>query len=83
MRILQVGFAFTINLPARVNATLTRRVRVRGHIRWRALRSLTFAAASGINRARLAGHAILPPGVYRLTLASASGASRSVLFRVR
>jgi hypothetical protein len=83
MRILQVGFAFTINLPARVNATLTRRVRVRGHIRWRALRSLTFAAASGINRARLAGHAILAPGIYRLTLASASGASRSVLFRVR
>jgi Subtilase family len=80
----QLGFAFVINIAARVRVTLARRVRVRGRMRWQTLRgSLTLTAASGRNRRRLAGRGILSRGVYRLTLAPAGGTARSIVFHVR
>jgi len=84
VRLSQVGFAFVISVPAHVRVRLARRVLSRGRTRWQALRgSLTLFAASGMNRRHLAGHAVLPAGVYRLTLAPAAGAARSIVFRVR
>jgi hypothetical protein len=83
VRLSQLGFAFVINLAARVRVSLSRRVGARGRTRWQALPgSLTFSAAGGRNRRRLAGRSILPRGVYRLTLAPTGGTARSIVFHV-
>jgi hypothetical protein len=83
-RLSQVGFGFSINLPARVRASLAKGVRTHGHLRWRALRAAaTFNVPGGYHDRRLAGRTRLPGGVYRLTLSPASGAGRAVLFHVR
>jgi Subtilase family len=79
----QLGFTFTINTACRVRASLARRLRTNGHARWRVLRgSRTIAAAGGRNTGRLAGHASLSPGVYRLTLAPVRGVARSIVFTI-
>jgi hypothetical protein len=82
-QVSRVAFAFTISAGARVRVTLAKRVRVRGHARWKLLRdSLTIAAARGRNRRHLAGHNTLAPGRYRLTLTPAHGAPRSIVFQI-
>jgi hypothetical protein len=82
-RAFQVGFAFTINLAARVRVVLAKRVRIRGHERWKPLRdSLTIAAAKGRNSRHLRGHNVLAPGSYQLTLAPAHGSARSIVFQI-
>ena len=79
----QLGFTFTIDIASHVRVSLARRLRTRGHARWRVLQhSLTLTAASGRNTARLAGHASLSPGVYRLTIAPVRGAARSIVFTI-
>jgi hypothetical protein len=83
-RLSQVGFGFSINLPARVRASLAKGLRTHGHLRWRAVRAgAMFNVPGGYNDRRLAGRTRLPAGVYRLTLSPASGTGRSVLFHVR
>jgi Subtilase family len=78
-----VGFSFLITGPARVRVTLARRARVHGHVRWLNLPdSLTLGARAGRNSARLRGHNALASGAYRLTLAPAHAAARSILFRI-
>jgi hypothetical protein len=82
-RISRVAFAFTLNVAARVRVKLAKQVVVHGHIRWQALPdSLTITGRPGRNSARLSAHGALAPGRYRLTLALALGAGRSLAFRV-
>ena len=79
----ELGFTFTIDVASRVRVSLARRLRKRGHARWRVLRdSLTIAADSGRNSARLPGRGSLNPGVYRLTVAPVRGAARSITFTI-
>jgi hypothetical protein len=79
----QLGFAFSINLPARLHATLAKRVSSHGRTRWQSLRgSANFNVAGGYNRRRLRGRSRLSAGLYRLTLSPVRGPARSILFRV-
>jgi hypothetical protein len=83
-RASQVGFAFTLNIAARLRASLARRVRARGRTRWQQLPSpLVITALGGRNHRHLVGRGLLKPGVYRLTLAPVGGAPRSLVFTVR
>jgi Subtilase family len=80
----QVAFAFTLSAPARVWATLSRRVLVRGRPRWVAAPgALTFAAGGGRRHAHLQGHGTLASGRYRLTLTPAHGRAQSLVFVLR
>jgi hypothetical protein len=82
-RTSQLGFAFDINFPVRVHASLVKRVRVHGRTRWKAQRgSVTFDATVGYNSRRLAGRGLLRAGVYRLTLSPARGVGRSMVFHI-
>ncbi len=82
-RVSQLAFAFTVNLTSRVSVSLARRVRARGHAHWQAVGTRsTIAAAAGHNSRRMAGHAVLRPGVYRLTLAPIHGNARSLTFAI-
>ncbi len=82
-RVSKLGFAFTLNVPARVHATLARRVRVHGHMRWRAISTpLSFSARGGTQTRQLIGRAVLPRGRYLLTVAPERGAGRSIVFRL-
>lgn len=79
-----IVFAFVMNVPAKVRVTLLRRVRIHGHLRWLAVgRTATLSAVAGRNLKRLSGSRRLPKGLYRLTLAPAAGASRSIAFTIR
>jgi hypothetical protein len=82
-RVSRVAFAFTLNVAARVRVTLAKQVTVHGRARWQTLPySRTLAGAAGRNSAHLSARGALAPGRYRLTLALALGASRSLGFRV-
>ncbi len=82
-RLSQIGFTFTINVPAHLRAMLERRVDRHGRTRWQALtRPLTIAATSGRNSRRLGGREALSAGTYRLTLTPAHGSARSVVFAI-
>jgi hypothetical protein len=79
----KVGFAFTLNAPARLRVTIYRRVRAHGRLQWKAVSAPTAIAASrGTQNRRLSGSAALSGGQYRLTLAPEHGAARSIAFRV-
>ncbi len=81
--LFHVAFAFTLSAPARVRVTLSRQVRVRGHLRWvRVGHALTLTAAGGRHHAHLRGRRALAPGHYRLTAAPARGAARTLAFAV-
>jgi hypothetical protein len=80
----QVAFAFTLSAPARVRITLSRQVRLHGHLHWRsAPGAFTLAAAMGRDRLHLHGQNTLAPGRYRLTLTLARGGARSIVFVLR
>ena len=81
--ISQVAFAFTLSATARVRVTLSRLVRVDGHLRWdSAPGGFTFSAPRGHDRTHLRGRGTLPAGRYRLTLTPVHGAARSLGFRL-
>jgi hypothetical protein len=80
----KIAFAFVLNVPARVRATLMRRVRSHGRVRFLATgRATTLTAHAGRSVGRLRGARRLAPGVYRLTVTPSGGASRSIQFRIR
>jgi hypothetical protein len=82
-RISQIGFTFTLNLAAHVRVSLQRRVLSHGHARWQTqMHPLTIAAIAGRNSHSLGGHGALRAGSYRLTLAPAGGAARSIVFEI-
>jgi Subtilase family len=82
-RVSKLGFAFTLNLAARVRVTLARRVRVHGRRQWRNVSTpLTFDARSGPQARRLSGRTTLPRGRYMLTVAPQSGSSKSIVFQI-
>jgi hypothetical protein len=82
-RTSQIGFTFTLNVAAHVRVSLQRRVVSHGHARWQTqMRPLTIAAISGHNDHSLGGHGVLRAGSYRLTLAPAGGAARSIVFEI-
>ena len=81
--ISQVAFAFTLSATVRVRVTLSRLVRVDGHLRWGlAPGGFTFSPARGHDRTHLRGRGTLPAGRYRLTLTPVHGAARSLGFRL-
>jgi hypothetical protein len=66
-----------------VRISLQRRVVRHGRARWQGqTRPLTIAALAGYDSHRLGGHAALPAGSYRLTLAPAHGVARSIVFEI-
>jgi hypothetical protein len=82
-RISRIAFAFTLNVPARVQVTLAERVLAHGHRRWRSLPdSLAITAARGRDSAHLRARGTLSPGRYRLTLTPLHGRARMVSFRI-
>lgn len=82
-RLSKLGFAFTLNTPARLRVTIYRRVRIHGRVQWRAVASpSTIVASRGAQSRRLSGSAALSGGRYRLTLAPERGAARSIVFSV-
>lgn len=82
-RLTKLGFAFTLNVPARVRVAVARRVRDRGRMRWRTISApLSFSARGGSQTRRLSARTRLPRGRYRLTVAPESGAGRSIVFRI-
>ncbi|HTZ87732.1 MAG TPA: S53 family peptidase [Solirubrobacteraceae bacterium] len=82
-RLTKLGFAFTLNLPARVRVTLSRRVRVHGRMQWRAVSStLAFNARGGAQTKRLSGRASLARGSYLLTVTPERGAAKSIIFKL-
>ncbi len=79
----RLGFAFTLNVPARVRVAVARRVRAHGRMRWRTISApLSFSARGGSQTRRLSARTRLPRGRYRLTVAPESGAGRSIVFRI-
>jgi len=81
--IAKLAFTFTLNVSARVQASLEKRVGRRGHQHWRAVaRPVTIAGSSGPNSRRLSGREALGAGSYRLTLTPAGGKARSIVFRI-
>jgi len=79
----KLGFAFTLNVPARVRVAVAHYVRVHGRMRWRTISApLSFSARGGAQARRLSGRTRLPRGRYRLTVAPEHGAGRSVVFRI-
>ncbi len=79
-----IAFAFVLSIAAKVRVSLVRLVRSHGRAHWRTVgRAATISAAAGHNVKRLSGSGRLPRGVYRLTLTPASGAARSITFRIR
>jgi|HubBroStandDraft_2_1064218.scaffolds.fasta_scaffold40774_1 hypothetical protein len=82
-KIAALTFTFTLNLAARVHASLEERVGRHGRLRWKTLgHSLTIAAPSGRNSQHLGGAGVLSPGAYRLTLAPVGGMTRSIVFKI-
>jgi hypothetical protein len=82
-RISQIAFAFTLNVAARVRVSLQRRILSHGHARWQTqARPFTIAGGDGHNSHSLGGHGALRAGSYRLTLAPAGGAARSIVFDI-
>ncbi len=81
--IAKLAFTFTLNVSARVQASLEERVGKRGHEHWKALaRPFTIAGLSGRNSRRLNGHRALGAGSYRLTLTPVGGTARTIVFRI-
>jgi Subtilase family len=83
-KLSKVGFAFTLNTPARVRVAIFRRMRVHGQVLFkRVFVPTTIVAAGGAQSRRLSGSAALAPGTYRLTLQPEHGVASSISFRVR
>jgi hypothetical protein len=81
-RLTQLSFSFTSNEQTTVRVSLQRLVSKRRHTHWQSIGSAALAAASGHNTQHLSGHRALAAGTYRLTLAPAGGAARSIEFKI-
>ncbi|MGH2865835.1 MAG: S53 family peptidase [Solirubrobacteraceae bacterium] len=82
-RLSRIAFAFSINVSARVEVTLARRVRRHGHTRWMLVRRApAISATPGRDVRGLRGSGVLAPGAYRLTLTPTGGAARSLSFDI-
>jgi hypothetical protein len=82
-RLTRLGFAFTLNVPARVRVAVARYVRVHGRMRWRTISApFSFSARGGPQARRLSGGVRLRRARYRLTVAPEHGAGRSIVFRI-
>ncbi len=80
----RLAFAFTLNVAARLRATLAVLVTTHGHARWRTVTAPSFLARAGAQTHSLSGRAALAAGRYRLTLAPIGGGrSRTLAFTVR
>jgi hypothetical protein len=76
----RMGFSFASNAPVRITATLSKRVRVHGRVRWKTVgRPLTGTAAIGLNNWHMRGGR-LKRGSYRLTLSTAGVSPKSIAF---
>jgi hypothetical protein len=81
--IAAVALSFRASSATRIRVTLARRVLLHGRMRWvTEPGAFVIAAHSGRGGVRLRGHAALPVGRYRVTLAPAGGIARSVTFVV-
>jgi hypothetical protein len=82
-KVSQIGFAFTINASTTVRVTVSKRVHVHHHARWKTLgRSTSATALPGRNAWRLTGHGKLRPGRYRITLTPLHAAAQSLVFSI-
>ncbi len=80
----KLAFAFRVSVAARVRVTLSVLVRTHGRARWRTVSAPpSFLARAGSQTRALRGHARLAAGRYRLALAPAGGAARTLTFTVR
>jgi hypothetical protein len=78
----QVAFTFDLSAAAQVRVTLSRGLPTHGRTRWVAVAHTLAPSARGHDQGRLSGSAELRAGSYRLTLAPAHGAARSIVFAV-
>jgi hypothetical protein len=79
----KLAFSFTLSTPARVRVTISRRVRVHGHLLWKAVsKPFTIVASGGSQSHSLSGRGTLASGRYRLMLAPARGAPKSIVFQI-
>lgn len=82
-KVSKVVFKFTLNAAARVRVTIAERVRIHGHMKWRAVSTpITITARGGSQTRRLSGRAALAPGRYRLTVTPERGKSTSISFQI-
>jgi subtilase family serine protease len=82
-KVSQIGFTFTINVSTSLRLTLSKRVHKHHRSRWTTLgHTLTTSVSSGRNTWRLTGGGRLKPGRYRITLAPAHAASKSLTFLI-
>jgi hypothetical protein len=82
-RISQVGFQFSSSAAGRVTVTLARRRRAHRRIVWAGVaRTMSISVAAGRTSRHMTGRSPLPAGLYRLTLAPAHGAARTLLFQI-
>jgi hypothetical protein len=82
-KISQLAFEFTLNVAARVSASLQERVGKRGHRHWKLVQHASaIAGEPGRNSRRLAGGRPLGAGSYRLTLTPAGGTARALSFDI-
>jgi hypothetical protein len=79
----KLAFSFVLNVAARVQATLWRQVRLHGRYRWLVFGwPATIGARAGHNSDRFASGRMLAAGLYRVTLTTTGGPSRSIDVRV-
>lgn len=80
----EVAFRFKLSLSASVRVSLAHLLHGRARQTWRELAqdARAFAAAAGTSRAHLDARNRLGAGSYRLTLSTAGGGSRAIVFTV-
>ncbi len=82
-KVSQISFTFTINVDTTVRLTVSKRVRIHHHARWKPIgHALSATAFAGRNAWRLTGSRKLKPGRYRITLAPLHAAARSIVFSI-
>jgi hypothetical protein len=81
-RLAKLGFAFVLNVAARVQVSLQRHTTKHHRSRWAPLSQLAINALAGQNLEQLSGRGRLSPGSYRLSLTPAHGAAESLDFKI-
>jgi hypothetical protein len=80
----QVAFRYKLSTADRVRITLAKQIGGGRHARWQGVGApLSPYVSAGRHRGRLGSRRLLAPGRYRLTLAPAGGAARSLALVVR
>ncbi|HEV3047431.1 MAG TPA: S8 family serine peptidase [Solirubrobacteraceae bacterium] len=81
-KLAKLGFAFRLNVAARVRVSLQKHTTKHHHARWTAVRELAIDAPAGHDVHQLGGHGTLSPGSYRLTLSAEHGSAESISFKI-